>query len=292
MVIQQFACPTGLVAALVGRVAQLGHRDEFAQDLDVGVAVGLAADEDLHDLLEVQKPERQIEVVRGDDLGALAEAGGVFAVDVEQQDVGLRVADEDALQDQRHDARLAGAGGAQHGEVLAQQLVQLGHRRDRGVLVDMAYANGLGEVAGIGPGKLTLAGAPDHVAERRIGGDAAAEAAVLVRFGRLVDVPRQLADELHLGDPELLVRSLVGRRRGAQRRDQRQRGGVQRVDLQQGADLGVLHAAQAGELGGIQQDDGVAAGDRDDAPDALELAVAFGLRWQNCGGGIHGHWPA
>ena len=142
----------------------------------------------------------------------------IFAVDIEQQDMGLRVLLENAPQDQRHRAGFAGAGGAEHGEMLAEQLVDLDHRRDRGVLLDMADADGGVGVAGIGLGELVLAGPEHDIAERGIGRDAAPEA-----FGRPVLVLRQFADELDLDDPQLLVVLRMRRHGRAQRRDQRER---------------------------------------------------------------------
>ena len=52
------------VLALIVHVALLGERDQLAQDLDIGLAVGLGADQDLDDLLEIEQPEGQRHVVR------------------------------------------------------------------------------------------------------------------------------------------------------------------------------------------------------------------------------------
>ena len=163
------------VAALVVHVAHLGLRDQFAQDFGIGLAAGLLADEDFDDLLEVQQPERQVHVVRRDDLGIFLERVGVFAVHVEQQDMGLRILFQDAAQDQRHGAGLAGAGGAQHGEMLAQHFVDLDHRRNGFVLLDVADADRRVGIAGIGLFELALVGAEDDVAERGIARNAAPE---------------------------------------------------------------------------------------------------------------------
>ena len=89
--------------------------------------------------LEVEEPERQLEVARVDHVGALPEAAAVFVVAVEQQDA--------------HDpggpfmiscrmiagaARLAHAGRAQDGEMLAQEIVDLDTGRDLLVLMQSA----------------------------------------------------------------------------------------------------------------------------------------------------------
>ena len=208
----------GLILALVMHVALLGDRDQFAQDLDIGFAMRLAADQDLDDLLEIEEPEGKCHVLRRDDLRPFVERLLIFAMDVEQHDMGLRVLLEDAPEDQRHRAGFAGTGGAQHGEMLAEQFVDLHHRRDGGILLDMADADGGVGIAGIGLRQFVLAGAEHHIAERGIGRDAAPE-----RFRQAVLVHRQFADELDLDDPELLVVLRMRRHRRTQRRDERQR---------------------------------------------------------------------
>ena len=58
----------------------------------------------------------------------------VFVVRVDQEDAEVRLLRQDLLQDQRDAGRLADAGRAEHGEVLAQQLLEIdvgGNRRDR-----------------------------------------------------------------------------------------------------------------------------------------------------------------
>ena len=71
-------------------------------------------------------------------------------MDIEQQDMGLGVFFQDAAENQGHGAGFAGAGGAQHGEMLAQHFIDLDHGGDRGVLLDVADANGGIGIAGIG----------------------------------------------------------------------------------------------------------------------------------------------
>ena len=70
-----------------------------------------------------------------------AEGGRVLVVRIEQHDVRGRILLQDGAQDERRRAGLAGAGGAEDGEVLAEQIVDADHRRDRWILPDAADAH-------------------------------------------------------------------------------------------------------------------------------------------------------
>ena len=126
-----------VVARAAGAIARLGDGNELLQDLDLGLARGIG-DQHLDDLLEVEEPERKLHVARADDLGPFAERGGVLVVRIEQHDVGRRIAFEDRAQDEGRRARLARTGGAENGEVLAEQLIDPDHRRNGAVLADAA----------------------------------------------------------------------------------------------------------------------------------------------------------
>ena len=69
-----FALATGISSARIS-ISSVGGR--------------LPAVEDVEGLLEVEEPERQTQVLGADDVGAAAEGGAVFVVDVEQQDPQL-----------------------------------------------------------------------------------------------------------------------------------------------------------------------------------------------------------
>ena len=174
-----------VVAGAPGAVARLGDGDQLLQDLDLGLARRIG-DQHLDDLLEVEEPEGQLHVARADDLGPFAEGSGVLVVRIEQHDVRSRIALEDRAQDERRGARLAGAGGAEDGEVLAEQLVDADHGRDGGVLTDAADAHRATRVAAEGGYQLGLGGDAHAIAERRIGGDAAGEYRRLARLRRAI----------------------------------------------------------------------------------------------------------
>ena len=150
--------------------------------------------------------------------------------------------------------------------MLTQQLVDLDHGRDRAVLLDRTDADRALGIAGIGHGELVLAGPRHDIAERRIAGNAAPEE---LRGAGLV--LRQLADELDLDDPKLLVAVAVRRHRGAQRRNQRERDRGRRIDLEQRADFRALDRGSARQaIAIVKEQNGMTAGDRNDAAEAGE----------------------
>ncbi len=65
-------------------------------------------------------------------------------------------------------ARFAGAGRAENGEVLAEQVVDADHGRDRGVLADAADAHRAVGVAAKRDGQFVLGGDAHAVSERGI----------------------------------------------------------------------------------------------------------------------------
>ena len=82
---------------------------------------------------------------------------------------------QDRAQDQRRRAGLAGAGGAQDGEMLAEQIVDADGGRDRRVLADAADAHGVAPVAAEGLLQLLARGDAHPVAQRRVDRHAAIE---------------------------------------------------------------------------------------------------------------------
>ncbi len=81
---------------------------------------GSAADQYPDHFLEVEKPERQLEIVDVDYLGGLSEGPTVFVVRVDEDDVRHRGFGQNGRQEQAHSAGFTGAGGAKHSEMLAQ----------------------------------------------------------------------------------------------------------------------------------------------------------------------------
>ncbi len=118
----------GQRAGRPGAVLQIGgfcQRNDFGQDLDFLVDTGTAAEEDVDGFLEIEQPERQTQVARREHLCPVAEAPAVFVVRIDQEEAQVRPRVENLLQDDGDAARLADAGGAEDGEVPADQIVDV-----------------------------------------------------------------------------------------------------------------------------------------------------------------------
>ena len=113
------------LAARIGGELGLGDRDQLGEDLGLLLDAGAAAEEDVDDLLEVEQPEGQLEVLRADDVGHVAEAAGIFVVRIDEEDAQIGLLLKDLIEDQGDAGRLADAGRAENGEVLAEHLLEI-----------------------------------------------------------------------------------------------------------------------------------------------------------------------
>ena len=104
-----------------------------------------SAEEGVDDLLEIKQPERQAQVSRREHLRFFAEAAAIFIMRIDQEDTEIRPGIEDLLQDDCDAARFADAGGADDGEMPADQEIDVDVNVDVRVLlqradIDMAVA--------------------------------------------------------------------------------------------------------------------------------------------------------
>ena len=168
---------------LVLRVVALGDRNELAEDDDLLLDAGTAAEEDVDRFLEIEQPERQLEIARIEHLRAVAEAAPVLVVPVEQEDAQVGARLQDLLQEQRDAARLADAGRAEHGEMLAQHFVDVDAGVDRRVLLQVPDGDRVGAGHVVDEPQLLVGEEGGRIADRRIVGDAALE---VRRAGRVL----------------------------------------------------------------------------------------------------------
>ena len=176
MVFGSLRLSTGAVAGAVAlRVVALRLRDQLGQHRDLFVDAGTAGEEDVDRLLEIEQPERQLQVARIEHQRAVAEAARIFVVAVEQEQAQVRPRIEDLAQDQRDAARLADAGGAEHGEMLAQHVVDVDVGADRRVLLQVADVDRVGARDVVDQPQLVARDQRGRIADRRIVGDAALE---------------------------------------------------------------------------------------------------------------------
>ena len=99
---------------------------------------GRAVEEDVDDLFEIEQPERQFQVARREHLRAVAEEAAIFVVRVDQEDPQVRPRLLKLVQDDRDARGLADAGGAEHGEVLADHVGAVDVAADAVVLLQVA----------------------------------------------------------------------------------------------------------------------------------------------------------
>ena len=158
-----------------GGELRLGHRDQLLEDLRLLLDARPAAEEDVDDLLEIEQPERQQQILRADDVGEIAEALTVFVVRVDQEDAEVRLLLQDLGQDERDRRRLADAGGAEDGEMLAQQLLEIDVGGDCRIEPQTPDLDGLAMLDAVDDGDVAGAKARDEVADRRIARHAALE---------------------------------------------------------------------------------------------------------------------
>ena len=138
-------------AGLVLQIGGLGERNDVGENLDFLFDAGTAAEEDVDGFFKVEQPERQPQIARREHLRLVAEAGAVFVVRVDQEDAQVRPGGEDLLQDDGDAARLADAGGAEHREVAAHQMIDIDVHADVGILLQVADM-----------GMVAVGGAIDH----------------------------------------------------------------------------------------------------------------------------------
>jgi hypothetical protein len=207
-----------------------------------------AAGEDYVDrLLEIEQPERQLEIARVEHLRPVAEAARIFVVPIEQEDAQIGTRLEDLLQDEGDAARLADAGRAEDGEMLAQHLVHVDAGVDRDVLLQVSDGDRLGAGHVVDEPQLRVGDERGGIADGRIVGDAALEEGL----ARLVVLDLAHHVEMSGGDEALLD----GDRRGLERDlgHHADEQGVAALDAQELAD-GDAHVVGAFQARGRKPD--------------------------------------
>ena len=218
-----------VVGALELHVGGLGFRDRFRQNLDLVVDAGAAAEKRVDRFFEIEQPERQPQIARRQHLRLIAEAAAILVVRVDQEDAEVRPLLEDLRQQNGDAVRFADAGGADHGEVLGDELLDVDLGGNGRVLLQRADVRRPGTGAVVDQPQLAVAHQHRGLADHRIFGDAALE------IGGARGARLDFADQIHP--------------RGA-------------------AAIGILVALRAlGNFGDQADDDGVAADDAEEFSD-------------------------
>ena len=164
-----------VVRALELDIGGLGLGNRLRQDFDLFVDAGPAAEERVDRFLEIEQPERQPQIARREHLRLVAEAAAVFVVRVDQEDAQVGPLVENLRQQNGDAVRLADAGGAEHGEVLADELLDVDLRRNAGSCCSAPMLRRPGVDAVVDQPQLAIAHQHRRLADHRIFGDAALE---------------------------------------------------------------------------------------------------------------------
>jgi hypothetical protein len=222
------------------------------------------------DLFEIEQPERQFQVARVEHQGAVAEAAAILVVDVEQEHPQVRPRPENLVQQQRNAGRFADAGGAEHGEVLGEHLLDIDIGDHGLVLLQRANIDLVGAARRVDGAKVLIGDEVDGIADRRIVGHAALE------FGPLA--AGNLAEQVDRGGRDIAVgiRQILAGHLG----DHRDDGGAHAADADEAADRGAYF--RDGRLACREQSDpGEGAAHRNhtsegchsDEPECLEMSL-------------------
>jgi hypothetical protein len=170
---------------------------------------GTAAEQDVHNLLEIEQPERQFQVARVEHQRAVAEAAAILVVDVEQEYPQVRPGFENLVEQQRNAGRFADAGGAEHREMLGKHLLDIDIGDDGAVLLQGADIDLVGAARRIDGAEVLGGDEVDGIADGRIVGHAALKLGAVAagnlteqvdRRGRHVFVGAGLVLAAYLGD--------------------------------------------------------------------------------------------
>lgn len=147
----------------------------FGQDVEFFGHAGAPREQHVDDFLEVEQPERQLQVARVEHQRLVAEAATVFVVDVEQEDAQRRPRLQDFVEQQRHAGGFADAGRAEHGEMLRQHFFDVDIGDHRGILLQGSDIDLVGAARLIDDAQVVAGDQVYRVADGRVVGDAALE---------------------------------------------------------------------------------------------------------------------
>ena len=132
----------GLRCLRLVHVLYLGCNDHVAQDFLFHFHAILATENHLGDFLQGKQPERQYEVVGIEHVAVAWKGRAEFVVRVEQQYADVGPGLDDLAQHQGNRGGFTHAGGAHHGEMPAEQFLEIDLGFDRRILGNVADANG------------------------------------------------------------------------------------------------------------------------------------------------------
>ena len=180
----------------VGAVLQIGGlrlRNRFRQYFHFFVDPRPAAEESVNDLLEVEQPEGQPQISRRQHQRLVAEAAAIFVVWIDQKDAQVRPGLENFLKDDGDTARFSDAGGADDGEMSADELLDVDLHAHVRILLQMSDVDAVAIVGAVNHAQFRFRQQNRGVANVGILQDAALEL-------RRRSLRADCADEIDLGD--------------------------------------------------------------------------------------------
>jgi len=216
------------VGVLVLGIDALRHWNDFGEDVELFGHARAAAEQHVDDFLEIEQPERQFQVARVEHQRAVAEAAAILVVNVEQENPQVRPCLQNLVEQQRHAGRFADAGGAEHGEVLGEHLLDVDIGDHRAVLLQGADIDLVRPARRIDRAKILCGNEVDGIADRRIIGDAALEFGAFAARNFAEQIDRRTRDVV-VGGRRILARYLG---------DHRDDGGIGAADTDEAADGG------------------------------------------------------
>jgi hypothetical protein len=193
------------IGILVLGIDSLRHRDHFRENVEFFGHAGPAAEQHIDDLLEIEQPERQLQIARIENQRAFAEAAAIFVMHVEQENPQVRPCLEDFVQQQRYAGRFADAGRAEHGEMLREHLFDIDIGEDGRVLLQGADIDLVRSARGIDRSQLLAGNQFDIVADGRIIGDAALEFGAIRYAENLAEQIDRGAGDVDVGGRQILA---------------------------------------------------------------------------------------
>ena len=162
----------GFAVARVGKHV-LGLRDDLGEDFDLLLQARASAKEYVDSFLEIEQPERQLEVLRVQNLRPITEGVAVFVVRVDEEDPQVRPHLQNLAQDDGNPARFTDARAAEEGEMLAQHVVDLDASTDGAVLLELPDIDRVRAGRVVDPSQIVASKQIDLVSYDRIIGNAA-----------------------------------------------------------------------------------------------------------------------
>ena len=193
------------IGVLVLRIDALRHRNDFGENVEFLRHAGAAGEQHVDDLFEIEQPERQLQIARVENQRTVAEAAAVFVVNVEQEDPQVRPRLQDFVEQQRHAARFADAGRAEHREMLGEHFLDIDIGDDGRILLQGADIDLVRSGRRIDRAKLLIGDQVDGVADGRIVGDAALEFGAVRRAEDFAEQIDRGAGDVVVGSRQILA---------------------------------------------------------------------------------------